>query len=129
MAEEVSNHEGEGDKSYIKDWEEEAVKTNQRHHKFKLANKYMEIVVYDKEDGDNAYDDTKNICVIVWDCSSKAFKVNTELLQSANESSTLQDVERNQPYIINADLHAKIKASKLEPEGAAQTSFKLIDDE
>ena len=88
----------------------------------------MGIVVHDKEDGDNAYVEIRKICAIIWDCSSKAFKVNTELLWSANESDPIQDVESNQPYNINNELHVITKAMKLEPERAAQTTFKLIDE-
>jgi hypothetical protein len=67
-------------KNYMKDWKGEAVKTNQRHHKFKLVNKCMGIVIHDKEDGDDAYDEIRKKRAIIWDRSSKAFKVNTELL-------------------------------------------------
>ena len=115
-------------KNYMEDWEEEAVKTNRRHHKFKLANKYMGIVLHDKEDGDDGYDEIRKVCAIIWDRSSKAFKVNTELLRSTNEADPIQDVESNQPYNINAELHVIMKAAKLEPEGAAQTTFKLVDE-
>ena len=129
MVEEVSNHEGEGDQElHMEDWEEEAVKTNRQHHKFKLANKYMGIVLHDKEDGDDGYDEIRKVCAIIWDRSSKAFKVNTELLRSTNEADPIQDVESNQPYDINAELHVIVKAAKLEPEGAAQTTFKLVDE-
>ena len=89
----------------------------------------MGIVIHDKEDGKDAYDEIWKICAITWDRSSKTFKVNTELLWSANESETLQDVESNQPYNTNAELQALMKAGQLEPEGAAQTTFKPIDDE
>ena len=66
---------------------------------------------------------------MIWNHLSKAFKVNTKLLQSANEFDTLQDVGNNQSYNINAALHMIMKAAKLELEEAAQTTFKLIDDE
>ena len=115
-------------KNYMEDWEVEAVKTNRRHHKFKLANKYMGIVLHDKEDGDDRYDEIRKVCAIIWDRSSKAFKVNTELLRSTNEADPIQDVESNQPYNINTELHVIMKAAKLEPEGAAQTTFKLVDE-
>ena len=36
-------------KNYIEDWEGEAVKTHQWHHKFKLVNKYMGIIIHGKK--------------------------------------------------------------------------------
>ena len=112
----------------MEDWEGEAVKPNRRHHKFKLANKYMGIIIHDKEDGDDAYDEIRKICAIIWGRSSKVFELHTGLLRSANESDTIQDVKSNQPYNIDAELHVIMKAAKLEPEGAAQTTFKLVDE-
>ena len=52
--------------------------------------------------------------------------MNTELLRSANESDPIHDVESNQPYNINNELHVIMKAAKLEPEEVAQTTFKLV---
>ena len=45
-----------------------------------------------------------------------------------NESDTRRDIESNQPYNINAELHVIMKAVKLEPEGAPQPTFKLVDE-
>ena len=114
-------------KNYMEDWEAEAVATNQHIGKFKLANKYMGLILHDKEDGADAYDEVRRVCAIVWDRGSKTFKVNTELLRSADAADIYEDVSSNQPYNINEEMHTIIKAAKLIPEGAAQTSVVLVD--
>ena len=114
-------------KNYMEDWEAEAVATNQRVGKFKLANKYMGLILHDKEDGADAYDEVRRVCAIVWDRGSKTFKVNTELLRSADAADINEDVSSNQPYNINEKMHTTIKAAKLIPEGAEQTSVVLVD--
>ena len=94
--------------------------------KFKLQDKYNGIVIHDKEDGDEPYDEVRKICAIVWDRGTRMFKANTELLRSSNPADVMRDVSSNQPYNINSTLHDIIKAAKLVPEGAAQTSIKLV---
>ena len=84
-------------KNCMENWEEEEeeVKTNRQYYKFKLANKYMKIVVHDKEGGETLYGEIRNIYAIVWARSSKAFKVNTELLRLVNESDNMRNVKSN----------------------------------
>ena len=114
-------------KNYMEDWEAEAVATNRRVGKFKLANKYMGLILHDKEDGANAYDEVCHVCAIIWDCGLKTFKVNTELLHSADAADIYEDASSYQPYNINEEMHTIIEATKLIPEGMAQASVVLVN--
>ena len=88
----------------------------------------MGIALHDKGDSDNGYNEIQKVCAIIWDCSSKAFKVITELLQSTNESDHIHGIKSNQPYNINTKLHMTLKATKMEPYGAVQTTLKCVDE-
>ena len=112
--------------NFMEDWEAGAIAVMRRVGKFKLQDKYNGIVIHDKEDGDEPYDEVRKICAIVWDRGTRMFKANTELLRSSNPADIMSDVSSNQPYNINSTLHDIIKAAKLVPEGAAQTSIKLV---
>ena len=116
-------------RNYMEDWEDAAIAVQRRAGRFRLQEKYMGVVIHDKEDGDGdeGYDEVRRICAIVWDRDSRRYKVNTELLRSANVADDVEDMSLNQPYNINSELHRCMKAAKLVPEGANQTSYKLLD--
>ena len=113
--------------NYMEDWEEAAIGVQRRPGRFRLQEKYMGVVIHDKEDGEESYDEVRRICAIVWDRDSRHYKVNTELLWSADASDEIEDMSSNQPYNINSELHICIKAAELVPEGASQTSYQLLD--
>ena len=101
---------------------------NQHIRKFRLANKYLRLIIHDKEDGDVHYNEVQEICAATWDRGTHSFKAYMELLCFADAYDIPQMIGSNQPYLINSALHNLIKAAKLVPEGIAQTSIKLISE-
>lgn len=107
-------------------WEEAAIGVQRRAGRFPLQEKYLGGIIHDKEDGDEGYDEVRRICAIVWDRDLYHYKANTELLWSVDAADKIENMPSNQPYNINVELHACMKAAKLIPEGASQTSYKRI---
>ena len=54
------------------------------------------MVIHDKEDDDEGYDEVCRICVMVWDRDSRRYKVNTVPLWSADASDEIEDMSSNQ---------------------------------
>ena len=66
---------------YMGDWEEVAIGVQHRAERFRLQEKCLGVVIHDKEDGDEPYDEVRKICAIVWDRGTRMFKANTQLLR------------------------------------------------
>ena len=52
-------------RNYMEDWEEAAIAVQRRAGRFRLQEKYLGLVMHDKEDGAEGYDEVRRICAIV----------------------------------------------------------------
>ena len=76
----------------MEDWEEAAIGVQHRAGRFRLQEKYLGVAIHDKEDGNEGYAEVRRICAIVWDRGSRRYKVNTELLWSADAADKIEDM-------------------------------------